>query len=333
VGKTQANNVLLGPAGFLLLRESGELAAGARQGQAAGNECARGSGRDGRILRRVLTENLMLSFAGGAGLGSSLCSAKRDSPDAGEYMEAARVRGAVRLADLWVRAAGERDDPLVFGLAPPAWPATRVEVSSALKGPRRRRTGRGLAGTSLLVAQVAMSLILVVGARLFVQTLVGLVHTRLGFNPDHITLFGVVPPQEKYPQAASIRLYREIKQKLAVISGVERDTLTRIPLISENVSRAKFPTSLARGRMVKRFCQSSRASLEPQRSCRTASEKQIQRSIAWFMMCLRSSMGSGFLGCLLSHKQRHKEEEPMMQAQLIDRCKLKVYFKKEEVPA
>ena len=82
----------------------------------------------------------MLSFAGGAGLGSSLCSAKRDSADAGEYMGAARVRGAVRLADLWVRAAGERDDRLVVGLGP-AWPAPRVEVSSALKGPRRRRTG------------------------------------------------------------------------------------------------------------------------------------------------------------------------------------------------
>jgi predicted permease len=202
-----------------------------------------------RILRQVLTENLMLSLAGGA---------------AGLLMAYA-VRNAIPrlLADSWAPPAfAARFDwrifsfalvvsivtGLVFGLGP-AWAATRVEVSSGLKDAAQTATHRrrGLAGRAIVVMQVALSMILVVGAGLFVRTLYGLGHARLGFNPDHIRLFGVAPPQTKYPKAATIPLYRQIEQKLKAIPGVEQAAVTRIPLISGSVSIHTFvPEGTAR---------------------------------------------------------------------------------------
>ena len=245
--------VLLGLAGFVLLLACANLAnlllaRGSARQREMSVRLAMGAAR-WRILRQVLTENLMLSLAGGAS-GLALAYAVRNAiprmlantwdPPAFAARFDWRIFGFALLVSI---ATG-----LVFGLGP-AWAATRVEVSSALKDAAQTATHRrrGLAGRSIVVVQVAMSMVLVVGAGLFVQTLLGLAHTQLGFNPDHIMLFGIAPPQAKYPHAASTRLYREIEEKLAEIPGVERVSLTRIPLISGNVSMHTFvPEGTAR---------------------------------------------------------------------------------------
>src|SRR5215471_7641733 len=84
---------------------------------------------------------------------------------------------------------------LLFGIAP-ALRATRVDVSPALKtnaGWRFGAAGRGRfgLGKGLVSAQVAMSLLLLVGAGLFLHTLVNLGNVNLGFNPRNILLFGL----------------------------------------------------------------------------------------------------------------------------------------------
>src|SRR3984957_11516958 len=96
---------------------------------------------------------------------------------------------------------------LIFGLAP-AWQATRVQVSSSLKETTQTasRRQRGLAGKTIVVVELALSLLLVVGAGLFVQTLLQLGHSRLGFHPGHLLLFELQPPQTHYPGAANISL-------------------------------------------------------------------------------------------------------------------------------
>jgi predicted permease len=237
--------VLMGLAGFVLLLACANLAnlllaRGSARQREMSVRVALGAAR-WRILRQVLTENLMLSIAGGA-TGLALAYAVRNAiprllaeswePPAFAARFDWRIFGFALLVGV---ATG-----LVFGLGP-ALAATRVEVSTALKDAAQTATRRrGLAARSIVVVQVAISMVLVVGAGLFVQTLAGLAHTRLGFNPDRITLFGIAPPQAKYPHAASTRLYREIEQKLASIPGVERAALTRIPLISGNVSMHTF---------------------------------------------------------------------------------------------
>jgi predicted permease len=130
---------------------------------------------------------------------------------------------------------------LIFGLVP-AWEATRVEVSSGLKDAAQTATHRrrGLASKTIVVIEVALSMLLVVGAGLFVQTLVQLVHTRLGFRPHNLLLFELEPPQTRYPRAANIPIYQQLEQKLAAIPGVQSVTVTSVPLIAGNVGMHTF---------------------------------------------------------------------------------------------
>ena len=245
--------VLLGLAGFVLLLACANLAnlllaRGSARHREMSVRVAIGAGR-WRILRQVLTENLLLSFVGGLA-GLALAYATRNAiprlladswaPPAFAAEFDWRIFGFGLLVSV---ATG-----LVFGLGP-AWAATRVEVNMALKDAAHTATHslRGLAGKSIVVVQVAMSMVLVVGAGLFVRTLVDLTHARLGFNPDHITLFGIAAPQAKYPHAAATRLFREIELKLAAIPGVERAAVARTPLISGSVSMHTFvPEGTAR---------------------------------------------------------------------------------------
>jgi predicted permease len=238
--------VLLGLAGFVLLLACANLAnlllaRGSTRQREMSVRVAIGAARM-RILRQVLTENLLLSLSGGiAGLALAFS-----------------VRNAIPhlLADSWAPPAfAARFDWRIFGFAlllsvgtglvfglGPAWAATRVEVNLGLKDSVQTATHRrrGLAGRAIVVVQLALSMVLVVGAGLFVRTLVDLTHASLGFNPDHITLFGIVAPQAKYPHAASTRLFREIEQRLSAIPGVERAAVTRTPLIAGNVSMHTF---------------------------------------------------------------------------------------------
>ncbi|MGB9031053.1 MAG: FtsX-like permease family protein, partial [Acidobacteriaceae bacterium] len=130
---------------------------------------------------------------------------------------------------------------LIFGLAP-AWQATRVQVSSGLKdsGQTVTHRRRGLGGKAIVVIQVALSMLLVVGAGLFVQTLMKLGRTPLGFRSHNLLLFGVEPPGTRYPGAASIPLLQQLEEKLAAVAGVQSVTLTRVPLITGGAMNRVF---------------------------------------------------------------------------------------------
>jgi predicted permease len=130
---------------------------------------------------------------------------------------------------------------LIFGLAP-AWQATRVQVSSGLKdsGQTVTHRRRGLAGKAIVVVQIALSMLLVVGAGLFVQTLVKLVKAPLGFQSHNVLLFSLQLPETKYQGPASLRLLRQIEDRLAALPGVRSVTVTTVPLMSGNVSSLTF---------------------------------------------------------------------------------------------
>jgi predicted permease len=238
--------VLMALAGFVLLLACANLAnlllarAGARQREMS-MRLALGAGR-GRILRQMMTESLMLSVAGGA---------------AGLLL-AWMVRSAIPrlLADAWdppafaarfswpifAFAAGISVlTGLIFGLAP-AWQATRVQVSSELKdsGQTITHRRRGLGGKTIVVVQIALSMLLLVGAGLFVRTLEKLGRASLGFQPHHILLFSLQLPGTKYQGVASLRLVQQIEDRLAAVPGVRSVTVTTQPLIAGNVSSLTF---------------------------------------------------------------------------------------------
>jgi predicted permease len=238
--------VLLALAGFVLLLACANLAnlllarAGARQREMS-VRLALGAGRS-RILRQMLTESLLLSLLGGLA-GLALAWAVRNAIP--RLMSQGWNPPAFSARFSWqifaFAAAISIVTGLIFGLAP-AWQATRVQVSSGLKdaGQTVTHRRRGLAGKTIVVIQVALSMLLVVGAGLFVQTLLRLGRTPLGFRSHNLLLFSVEPPETRYPGPAGIPLLQQIEAKLSAVPGVQSVTLTRVPLISGNVSGHTF---------------------------------------------------------------------------------------------
>jgi predicted permease len=195
-----------------------------------------------RVLRQVLTESLLLSSLGGiAGFGLGylgrdiiphlLSSAWRPAP----------LNARFDLRIFAFTAAISILTGILFGLAP-AWQATRTDVNTALKDAASSATRRrkGLAGRSIVVFQVALSMLLVVGAGLFARTLINLNTTSLGFDPHNLLLFSIQAPPARYPAPQDIALHQRIEDRLAQVPGVQSVTLIENPLIAHNRSDTSF---------------------------------------------------------------------------------------------
>ena len=230
--------VLMGLSGFVLLLACANLAnlllarAGARQREMS-VRLALGAGRR-RILRQMMTESLLLSTIGGAA-GLLLAWMVRNAIP--RLMANGWDPPAFQARFSWqifvFAAMVSVVTGLIFGLAP-AWQATRVQVSSGLKdsGQTVTHRRRGLAGKSIVVLQVAVSLLLIVGAGLFVQSLMRLGRVPLGFRPHNLLLFSMDLPESRYPGGKSGPVLHQIEEKLRAVPGVESVTLTRLPLVS-----------------------------------------------------------------------------------------------------
>ena len=192
-----------------------------------------GAGR-GRVIRQLLTESVLLASLGGAlGVGfawwgirvlTSLLSNGREN-----FTLHAELNWPVLLVTLAISVA----TGLLFGVAP-ALQATRVDIVPALKDLRatqapRRRFGVGL-GTALVVAQIVLSLVLLVGAALFARTLMNLHGIPLGFDRENVLLLSIRPSAVGYQGANLLKLYRDIRQDLSRTPGVKDVSLSTRPL-------------------------------------------------------------------------------------------------------
>jgi len=243
---TKPVTVLMALAGFVLLLACANLAnlllarAGARQREMSVRQ-ALGAGR-GRIVRQMMTESLLLAVMGGL-TGLMLAWGMRNaiprmlSNGWNPPAFSARFSWPIFLFALGISLL----TGVIFGLAP-AWQATRVEASSGLKdaGQTVTHRRRGLAGKAIVVTQVALSMLLVVVAGLFVQTLIRLGRVPLGFRSHNLLLFSVQLPETRYPGASSVRAMRRLEEKLNAVPGVEGASLIGVPLISGNVRNGTF---------------------------------------------------------------------------------------------
>jgi predicted permease len=234
--------VLISLAGFVLLLACANLAnlllarASSRQREMS-VRLALGASRI-RILCQMFTESLLLSVSGGA-VGLFLGYAGRNAIPhlLSSSWEPRVVNGNFDWMIFAFTAAVSIITGLLFGVAP-AWQATRTQVSSGLKDNAQTATQRrrNLAGKTLVVIQVALSMLLLVGAGLFVRTLMNLNNTHLGFDPDNILLVDLQPTKTQYADAKGIALYHQVEEKLAALPGVDSVTLSQVPLISHNRS-------------------------------------------------------------------------------------------------
>ncbi|HYL77395.1 MAG TPA: ABC transporter permease, partial [Bryobacteraceae bacterium] len=189
----------------------------------------------GRLIRQLLTESVLLAGLGGA-LGLAL--AYWGSGLLVTFISPANNPLALKLSpDLRVlgfTAAICLLTGLLFGLAP-AWRATRVELTPALKQSasslRAGHAGLGLAKT-LVIAQTVLSLVLLFGAGLFVRTLVNLKNLDTGFDKENLLLFGVNPLKAGYKGAALTDFYTRVQQRVGTLPGVVSATSSLHLLLS-----------------------------------------------------------------------------------------------------
>jgi putative ABC transport system permease protein len=198
---------------------------------------ALGAGR-WRLIRQLLTESVLVSLAGGAVAvllafwGTSLLVALKPTnlPRLEEIGVDARVLGFTFAVSLLTG--------LVFGWLP-AWTAARGSVSEALKEGGRSSTAGGARQrlrNTFVVVELAVALVLLVGAGLLIKTFWNLRSVEPGFNPDHLITMRVELPEGHYQEVASQTRFRT--QTLAGINslpGVQAAMISELPLSGDSL--------------------------------------------------------------------------------------------------
>ncbi|HVH88367.1 MAG TPA: ADOP family duplicated permease, partial [Terriglobales bacterium] len=182
-----------------------------------------GAGRV-RIIRQLLVESTLLSSAG-ALLGTFFAFAALQLFRAQNPIELP-PGNPVRL-DWQVLAFAALlaiASAVLFGLAP-AWRATGLDLNEALKGSGQSASQSGTMrrGASLVIAgEVGLSLVLLAGAGLLIQSLVRLAATPLGFRTDHLLTASVRLPKNRYNAPnEKIQFFERLTEQIGSIPGVQ----------------------------------------------------------------------------------------------------------------
>ena len=176
-----------------------------------------------RLMRQLLTESLLLAFIGGvfgillAQWGVSLLVTRVAATTPLDVKPDASI--------LLFTLAISLVSGVVFGIAP-ALRATKTDLTSALKEKSAQgRKHRFNLGSVLVVVQVAVSLILLVGAGLFARSLMKLQQEDLGFNRDNVLLASVDTRLAGYKPNELSAVYRQLYDRLSALPNVQSVTM------------------------------------------------------------------------------------------------------------
>jgi putative ABC transport system permease protein len=199
---------------------------------------ALGAGR-GVLVRQLLTESVLLAVVGGT-LGVLLAFWGVDLILALEPGEIPRVAPIVVDGQaLGFAFALSVITGVLFGVVP-AWQASRPALQATLKDATRGTTGDGhrhLARMGLVLAEVSLSLVLLVGAGLLFRSLMSLLDVPLGFQPARITTMQVAPTGEGYRSPDQLLAYwDQVLERVGAAPGVESVALTGAPPMGGQIS-------------------------------------------------------------------------------------------------
>jgi predicted permease len=190
----------------------------------------------GRLMKQLLTESLLLAAMGtSCGLllakwGVQILSASV----AGNMPKPPHLNAIALVFTIGIAFLAA----ILFGLVP-ALQSGRVDLVSALKMGSGRISGRaGKLGTTqaLVIVQMAVSLILLVGASLFARSLLNLEHLPLGFDPENVVLARLNPTLAGYTPEDVGALYKKILDRVNVIPGVRAATIAKYSPLSGSKS-------------------------------------------------------------------------------------------------
>jgi predicted permease len=187
-----------------------------------------------RLIRQLLTESVLLASVGGAlgvlfafwGKSALVAVAGRDTRFLPADIELSlnwRVLAFTLVVSLLTG--------ILFGLAP-AWRSTSPDLTAAIKQGRRGAGAVSRLSKGLVVLQVALSLLALIGAGLFIRTLYNLQRVDLGFNQENLLLFSLSPRQGGYRDERLTQFYERLFERLDSLPGVRAATFGAVPLIS-----------------------------------------------------------------------------------------------------
>ena len=236
--------VLLGSVALVLLIACANVAnllltrATARQKEVA-IRTALGAGWQ-RLVRQLLTESVLLGMIGGTvGLlvaRAALYVVRTVNPGNIPRLDVITIDGPVLVFTFGVSIL----TGIVFGLAP-AYRAARPDLNNALKAGGRNAQGEGGLGSSrrrlrslLVVAEVALSLMLLVGAGLLVRSFVRIQQVTPGFNPENVISMRLGASGRQFPNPeARGEYFQQFADRLAAVPGVQvRGAVTALPFTS-----------------------------------------------------------------------------------------------------
>src|SRR2546429_787630 len=197
-----------------------------------------GAGRF-RVVRQLLTESVMLASLGGAfGVLFAIWGVRSLTLLLSNGRENFTLHAELNWSVLGVTAALSVVGGLLFGLAP-AIQSTSPDVMPALKngrggGPRRR------AQHVLVVAQIAVSFLLLVAAGLFVRTLNKLHSVQLGYARENILLFSLNAHQAGHRAPEIATFYANLRKRFESIPGVSSATLSQSSIISAGMAGGAY---------------------------------------------------------------------------------------------
>ncbi|HKB64560.1 MAG TPA: ABC transporter permease [Pyrinomonadaceae bacterium] len=240
--------VLLAAVGFVLLIACANVASLlltrslARQKEVA-IRAALGASR-WRVMRQLLTESVLLSLAGGAaglliaywGVSGLVAALPDNQLNALPFLKSLHIDLGILAFSFGLSLL----TGIVFGLAP-ALQSTRLDLNDVLKeGGRNSAGGSGhrLRG-ALVMTEIALAVVLLVGAGLMMKSLLHLLQSNVGFNPEKLLTMTVVPPAAKFTDAnRQIEFFDQLTQRVQSLPGVSgAGTVNILPLQSGNTTR------------------------------------------------------------------------------------------------
>src|SRR6201988_2528777 len=240
--------VLLAAVGFVLLIACANVAsllltrALSRQKEVAIRSAVGASRR--RVVRQLLTESMLLSIIGGAaglviafwGVPTLVAVVPQSQLNAMPFLKALNINAGI----LTFSFALSLLTGLIFGLAP-ALQSSKLDLNEALKeGGRQTSIGAGHRLRSVMVVtEIALAVVLLVGAGLMMKSLFRLLQTNVGFKTENVLTMTVILPPSKYTDSnKQINFNDQLRERVQSLPGVSgAGTVNILPVNSGNTTR------------------------------------------------------------------------------------------------